>query len=432
MEQKINIAELLKACPKGMELDCTMYDNVVFECVKQDEPYPINVKIKEPPMTLSLSKTGGWNSYDSAKCVIFPKGKTTWDEFVPPCKFKDGDIVYVKTINHHEYILIFKEIKNDHIHKYVCFTYQRLSIDKCPVCLLADAEIIRLTTEEERQELFDTIKANGYHWNADTKTLEKLSVPSTPEKFYIRIGEIPSDEKSSVHRGDVVVGYEDGVSVYDCVETDGLYRIVMPFPLKEGQGMTYECLIQEITQCRYEIENPRNVYLVSGIEVGKGHDNEPVIKNVKILKDLTEQFNTKNDNTEETKTLEKLVIKPKFKVGDKIRHKINNDIYEISAVYDGFYGLVDYAFMLNMKYQDDYELVQNKFDVTTLKPFDKVLVRDDNTQRWTADLFSFYDGSIVNPYSCIGHYTNQCIPYECNEHLLGTTDDCDDFYKTWE
>jgi hypothetical protein len=25
----------------------------------------------------------------------------------------------------------------------------------------------------------------------------------------------------------------------------------------------------------------------------------------------------------------------------------------------------------------------------------------------------------------------QCIPYEGNEHLLGTTNDCDNFYKTW-
>lgn len=26
---------------------------------------------------------------------------------------------------------------------------------------------------------------------------------------------------------------------------------------------------------------------------------------------------------------------------------------------------------------------------------------------------------------------DQCIPYEHNEHLRGTTNDCDDFYKTW-
>ena len=88
--EKINIAELLKDCPKGMELDCVMFENVTFEGIKHDE-YPIIVKIKEPPMALSLTKTGGWNLYNSAKCVIFPKGKTTWEGFQRP--FIDGDIL---------------------------------------------------------------------------------------------------------------------------------------------------------------------------------------------------------------------------------------------------------------------------------------------------------------------------------------------------
>ena len=30
---KINIAELLKDCPSGMELECTMYDNVTLDRV---------------------------------------------------------------------------------------------------------------------------------------------------------------------------------------------------------------------------------------------------------------------------------------------------------------------------------------------------------------------------------------------------------------
>ena len=30
MENKINIAELLKDCPEGMELDCTMFNGVFF------------------------------------------------------------------------------------------------------------------------------------------------------------------------------------------------------------------------------------------------------------------------------------------------------------------------------------------------------------------------------------------------------------------
>lgn len=77
------------------------------------------------------------------------------------------------------------------------------------------------------------------------------------------------------------------------------------------------------------------------------------------------------------------------------------------------------------------KLIEQKFDITTLKPFDKVLVRDNDEQMWTTDIFSFYNEKHVYHYMCVGHYTNQCIPYEGNEHLLGKTDDCDEFYKTW-
>ena len=80
-----------------------------------------------------------------------------------------------------------------------------------------------------------------------------------------------------------------------------------------------------------------------------------------------------------------------------------------------------------------FKVAKPKFDITTLQPFDKVLVRDTNGQVWTADLFShIIDTTLRTTFVCIGHYPNQCIPYEDNKHLLGTTDDCDDFYKTWE
>lgn len=58
------------------------------------------------------------------------------------------------------------------------------------------------------------------------------------------------------------------------------------------------------------------------------------------------------------------------------------------------------------------------------KAFDRVLVRDEEQERWQA---AFYDQYIA----CNGHYPHhvisgdsfaQCIPYEGNEHLLGTTD----------
>ena len=67
----------------------------------------------------------------------------------------------------------------------------------------------------------------------------------------------------------------------------------------------------------------------------------------------------------------------------------------------------------------------NKFGVndqkpkTELRPFDKVLVRDDNEADWKCDFFSNISNS--GYYHCINAGWKQCIPYEGNEHLLGTT-----------
>lgn len=58
------------------------------------------------------------------------------------------------------------------------------------------------------------------------------------------------------------------------------------------------------------------------------------------------------------------------------------------------------------------------------KAFDRVLVRDEDDERWQA---AFYDQYLADeekfPHHVIsGACFTQCIPYEGNEHLLGTTD----------
>lgn len=56
------------------------------------------------------------------------------------------------------------------------------------------------------------------------------------------------------------------------------------------------------------------------------------------------------------------------------------------------------------------------------KPFDKVLVRDDNSVNWDIDLFSHINNDVDEfKYVCLDDSWNKCIPYEGNEHLLGTT-----------
>lgn len=57
----------------------------------------------------------------------------------------------------------------------------------------------------------------------------------------------------------------------------------------------------------------------------------------------------------------------------------------------------------------------------SFKPFQKVLVRDDKDDVWKADYFSHYEEDDESlPYICVGSLYKLCIPYEGNEHLLGT------------
>lgn len=65
-----------------------------------------------------------------------------------------------------------------------------------------------------------------------------------------------------------------------------------------------------------------------------------------------------------------------------------------------------------------------KIEKESFKPFDKVLVRDTETENWKASFFSHYNYDSLWIYRCfndIGY--RYCIPYEGNEHLVGTNKD---------
>lgn len=295
MEKKIDIAELLKDCPKDMELDCTMYDDVSLIHVSIAGVYPI--KIETPDGQVSLNKYGCYSNNKHAKCVIFPKGKTTWEGFQRP--FKDGDIIYTLMGS---IAIISKTVALEG----KCYsTYCGLFDNRFDTNVVVVPE--RLAIEEEKEKLFNALKNNGYRWNAETKTLEKLIVP-------------------------------------------------------------------------------------------------------------------------------------KFKVGDRIRSVISLSYYTIIDIEDDQYVIKPddpekFPYHIHFSLETNYELV-HKFDITTLKPFEsKVLVRDKNTDEWRGHFFSHYDSNSDRPYVCIGvegiNEYKRCIPYKDNEHLLGKTDDCSIFYKTW-
>ena len=76
-----------------------------------------------------------------------------------------------------------------------------------------------------------------------------------------------------------------------------------------------------------------------------------------------------------------------------------------------------------------------KFDPKTLKPFDKVLgfYEAEGGGSWECALFSHLVEEDSFPVVCVGIIYTKCIPYnEETKHLIGTNNDCPDYYKWWE
>lgn len=75
---------------------------------------------------------------------------------------------------------------------------------------------------------------------------------------------------------------------------------------------------------------------------------------------------------------------------------------------------------------------QTKFDPKTLKPFDKVLVRNLISSKWHCEHFSYFNNSDPKPYMTSTSYMF-CIPYnEGTKHLVGTTEEAPEYYRYWE
>lgn len=76
----------------------------------------------------------------------------------------------------------------------------------------------------------------------------------------------------------------------------------------------------------------------------------------------------------------------------------------------------------NKRWDSEKKQIMDLKPKVELKPFDKVLVRNDKEDQWSANIFSYQVRD--NMYYCLGeNYWAYCIPYIGNESLLGTTKD---------
>ena len=395
MENKINIAEILKDCPKGTKL----YSPICGECelveVIKNKQW-ITVKDNEDIPT-SFYANGTQRKY--GECMLFPsKDNRVWNTFQKP--FKDGDIIFthancLKVGLGNTWISIFKEYRNNGVDTYIDYNtdgdkdfYTCIDGDKGFLCMKEDILCQRLATEEEKQKLFDAIKANGYKWNSLTKTLEP--------KF---------------KNGDVVVSGAGNIALFS--HTANMY---------DKPIIYYHCILSPYICIDSKLEIGIDCG-IGGVEDCYLASNEQKERLFNALKEKGYKWNP------DTKSLEKLIV-PKFKVEDKIQNKKRKKERRTIKLCenDGYWTTEDSWIRINE--QDDWELVPNKFDISTLKPFEsKVLVRDSSDCIWKPAIFGF--SHRIGCCAVGGASWNQVIPYEGNEHLLKTNNDCDEYYKNW-
>lgn len=128
-----------------------------------------------------------------------------------------------------------------------------------------------------------------------------------------------------------------------------------------------------------------------------------------------------------------LPVETKFKAGDEI--KTGNTIETIAEV-----DLATRSYCcesgrtIYFANQDLWELdTKPHYDIKNFHAGMPVLARDRDNQKWCYLLYSHYDNTYEDGlcFNAGSLEWRQCIPFEGNEHLLGTTDMCDERFINW-
>lgn len=305
----MNIAEILKYCPKGTKLYSPIYGDVTLDEVCHNSMIRVIINNNH---SRGFYKDGSFSEY--GECVLFPsKDMRDWDKFRLPVK--RGDIMMSDNkafIISDEYADAF----NNAFHKYICGIDTTGTFKVSQLDTYWTSKFYIPASEEAKKELFDKMAEAGYKWNDDTLELEKI--------------------KPKFKAGDFI---------------------------KNKQGTIY--LISEIFD--YDV-----MYIKAAL---------PRTSNLIIDLGTIQSFDDMSMATEEEK--------------NKLLSALVREGYK-------------------------YNRWQHKLIKQEFKPFDKVLVRDVDTEFWKADIYLGYEKNCSYPYMCTGEKYRMCIPYKGNEYLLNT------------
>lgn len=245
----MNIAEILRYCPKGTKLYSTAFGEVTFDEIDIEKKYPIIVH-KFDCMKISFTEKGCYTEYPNSECVLFPsKDQRDWNKFRLPVK--RGDIMMSDNkafIISDEYADAF----NNAFHKYICGIDTTGTFKVSQLDTYWTSKFYIPASEEAKKELFDKIAEAGYKWNADTLELEKLE-----PKF--KKGDVVSSKK-----GDL----------YLVLNTNNSTVHLLTLLYKDGNFIAYNTFSMTSEDLTIATEEERNKFYSTLVREGYKYDKD--------------------------------------------------------------------------------------------------------------------------------------------------------------
>ena len=103
MNENIDLTKILKDCPKGTKLYSTIYGDVTFCYIDENDEYPI-ILTTEGAYNCSVSANGRYFVSFAGECTLFPsKDQRDWSKFTAPL-YKKGKFD-PKTLNAFDRVL---------------------------------------------------------------------------------------------------------------------------------------------------------------------------------------------------------------------------------------------------------------------------------------------------------------------------------------
>lgn len=193
MNKNLNLVDILKNCPRGTKLYSTIYGEVEFIRIRIGIEYPIECEIIKDKTNCVFTKEGKILSFYDNECTLFPsKDQRDWSKFKVDPEMIDGEFYYCSYGDNQQedsFIFIYKKHL---LYKTKCYIalstlYSILFKESLITNNNKNITELRKATEEEKKQLLNAIKREGYEWDEEKKELTELNFDINTLKPFDRI-----------------------------------------------------------------------------------------------------------------------------------------------------------------------------------------------------------------------------------------------------